>query len=121
MEIEMAAKLVLSQEIESPFCVSNADGVMVHDRIAEAFKRSEAIEISFSGVTRLTTAFLNAAIGQLYDEFPEKTISSLLQYTDATSSHLSKVKTTIDNAKIFFNDSKNLGYISREVGRDNEK
>ncbi|OAG75767.1 hypothetical protein Amal_02866 [Acetobacter malorum] len=108
-------KIVLSKTVGSPFCVSNADGVKVYDTILTHFKKNEAVDISFSGVTRLTTAFLNAAIGQLYDNVSEEKINCLLNYTDAAPSHLAKIHTTVENAKKFFNDRKNENLISRKV------
>lgn len=108
-------KILLTKSIGSPFCVSNSDGVKINDEIIHHIKKNEIVELSFNGVTRLTTAFLNAAIGQLYDELPEEKINSLVKYSDATASHLAKIQTTVVNAKNFFRDRKNKDLIRKET------
>jgi hypothetical protein len=84
-------------------CVSSSDGHKVHDAIVAAIEKNERIALSFSGVTRLTTAFLNAAVGQLYGEFTEEQIRRhLLPPIDADGRQLRQLKLVVDRAKQFF-------------------
>jgi|SRR6266851_4591701 len=55
-------------------CVAAEDGNKVHDAIRTEIEKGNRIVISFSGITRMTTAFLNAAIGQLYGEYSDEHI-----------------------------------------------
>jgi hypothetical protein len=59
----------------------------------------------FLGVSRMTTAFLNAAVGQLYNEYDEDTVRArLAPPINASADHLRLLKRVVDNAKIFFAD-----------------
>jgi len=84
-------------------CVAAADGNKVHDAIKAEIDRGSRVTLSFSGVTRMTTAFLNAAIGQLYGEFSETQIRQYLAPpTDVENWHLNRLKLVVNRAKKFF-------------------
>lgn len=100
----MAEVVQLSAVIGGPNCVSSDDGHAVYQRIARYISENEDVSVSFAGVDDLTTAFLNAAIGKLYGEFPEQTIRAHLQVTDADADQLALLKLVVDRAKEFFRD-----------------
>ena len=60
--------------VGSPLCVASGDGQKVYDRLDTALKANRGVTLSFHNVTVLTSAFLNAAIGQLYGTFSEEQI-----------------------------------------------
>ena len=78
--------------------------------------------LSFSGITRITTAFLNAAVGQLYSEFSEQDIRArLAPPIDAEPWHLTRLKLVVDRAKIFFGDRERTARVFNAVtGRDTD-
>ncbi|BCH59484.1 hypothetical protein RvVAR0630_21080 [Agrobacterium vitis] len=89
----------------SGICVTSQDGQRVYEKIYEALKSGNRVKVSFFGVTRLTTAFLNAAVGQLYGEFsPEDIRRLMLPPADAEPWHLSRLKLVNDRAKQYFSD-----------------
>jgi hypothetical protein len=98
----MTASISLIEAIGSPHAVSSADGGTVHDRIAEALRRDQSVVLSFAGVEDVTSAFLNAAIGQLYGEFNEDLIREHLRVVDAEGDQLVLLKRVVDRAKDFF-------------------
>jgi hypothetical protein len=98
----MSARIEVSALIGSPFCVASEDGARVYYAIYEHLHRNEPVEVSFAGVRRLTTAFLNAAIGQAYNEFSEDHIREYLHVSDLDEKGLSLLKQVVDRAKIFF-------------------
>ncbi|MBM3300876.1 MAG: STAS-like domain-containing protein, partial [Deltaproteobacteria bacterium] len=55
--------------VGSELCVAADDGQKVYEQIAAALKQGWGVQLSFRNVTSLTSAFLNAAVGQLYGEF----------------------------------------------------
>ncbi len=98
----MTATINLVEAVGSPLAVSSADGSVVHDRIAETLRRGEQVEVSFAGVEDVTSAFLNAAIGQLYGEFTEDHIREHLRVVHAEGDQLMLLKRVVDRAKDFF-------------------
>lgn len=85
--------------------MSASDGQKVHDAIYKAVSEKNQAVISFSGVTRMTTAFLNAAVGQLYGEFGEEELKSYLAPPeDFETWHLSRLKMVVDRSKEYFRD-----------------
>ena len=102
MTAQEARKIVLVTAVGSPFCVAIEDGNKVHNLIAEAFDKNERVAISFAGVRRLTTAFLNAAVGQLYNEYTEERIRDALQIIEVSQDDVRLVARVVENAKKFF-------------------
>jgi hypothetical protein len=90
--------------IGSPLCVSSEDGQIIHDKIAPLIREGHKVVVSFERVETLISAFLNAAIGQLYGEFSEEQIRSSLSVRDMTPEDLALLKRVVDNAKLYFKD-----------------
>ena len=90
--------------VGSPLCVASDDGQKVYERLNTALEASRSVELSFRNVTTLTSAFLNAAIGQLYSTFSEEQIRDLLKVEDAEQDDLALLKRVVDNAKLYFKD-----------------
>lgn len=101
--------------VGSPLCVASDDGQKVHDRIALALREGWRVTVSFLNVTSLTSAFLNAAIGQLYGSFTEEQIRSLLKVQDIQPDDLALLKRVVETAKQYFKDPKRFQQAVREV------
>jgi len=101
----MTVHISLSELVGSPHAVSSADGTFVYDRIADGLRRGESVILSFAGVEDVTSAFLNAAVGQLYAEFGEHQIREKLRVEDADGDHLALLKRVVERAKEFFRDA----------------
>lgn len=94
----------LLEIVGSPLCVASEDGQKVHDRIAGAMREGKAVVVSFLNVTSLTSAFLNAAIGQLYGEFHSDKIREKLKVRDIQPDDRDLLKRVVDTAKEYFKD-----------------
>jgi hypothetical protein len=92
--------------VDGGLCVSSDDGQLVHDKIAELLRDKHKVIISFENVDTLISAFLNAAIGQLYGEFSEEDIRECLSVENMASEDIALLKCVIDNAKIYFKNRK---------------
>lgn len=57
--------------VQSEFCVASEHGSLVSDKIKEYFRSGEKVVLSLEGVDLLTSAFLNTAIGILYNDYSE--------------------------------------------------
>lgn len=103
------------QVVGSQLCVSSDDGQKVHDRIALALKEGRRVTVSFLNVTGLTSAFLNAAIGQLYGSFAEEQIRSLLMVEDMQPDDMALLKRVVETAKQYFQDPERFQLAMQEA------
>lgn len=101
--------------VGSPLCVASSDGQKVHDRLAAALKENRKVTLSFHNVANLTSAFLNAAIGQLYGTFSEEEIRSLLKVKNLQQDDLELLKRVVDTAKEYFRDPDRFNRATEEI------
>ena len=106
--------------VGSRLCVASGDGQKIYDRLEAAFKANQGIVLSFRNVTVLTSAFLNAAIGQLYGTFSEEQIRALLKVEDMEQDDLGLLKRVVDNAKLYFKNPEKFNQAVRETLEDEE-
>lgn len=113
--------LSIFEVVGSPLCVASGDGQKVYDRLAAALKEGRSVMLSFHNVTILTSAFLNAAIGQLYGSFSEEQIRALLKVQDMQSDDLALLKRVVETAKQYFKDPKKFDQAVQEMqGEDGD-
>lgn len=86
------------------FCVASDDGVKVHTAMAEHLRAGHPVRLDFTGVEGLTSAFLNAAVGQLYGEFTPERIRGLLTVEGLPDADLILLKRVVERAKAYFAD-----------------
>lgn len=113
----MSTDLTISvfEIVGSPLCVASGDGQKVFDRLAAALKEGRSVMLSFHNVTTLTSAFLNAAIGQLYGAFSEEQIRSLLKVRDMQADDLALLKRVVETAKQYFKDPQKFEQAVEEI------
>ena len=68
-------------------------------------KQDRSVELSFLNVEIMTTAFLNADIGQLYGQLDEETAESLLTVQDLLPEDESLLALVKESSKRYFEDS----------------
>jgi len=68
--------------VGGPLCIATEDGHRVRESIKPALKEGRPAVLSFAGVAMVIPAFLSSAIGQLYGEFPETKVDSLVVVQD---------------------------------------
>ncbi len=106
--------------VGSSLAVSAEDGQAVHDKIAPVMREGQAVGLSFQGIDTVISAFLNAAIGQLYGEFPEEKIRELFSVKDMAPEDVALLKRVVENAKSYFRDPDRFRQIITEVTGDEE-
>jgi hypothetical protein len=92
--------------VGGPLCTSSDDGQLVHDRIAPLLRQGKRVALSFAQIDTVISAFLNAAIGQLYGEFKDEEIRDRLALRDMAPEDLVLLKRVVENAKAYFKDPK---------------
>lgn len=107
--------------VGSSLCVASDDGEKVYQRIEKAVRQGRSVAVSFLNVTSLTSAFLNAAIGQLYGEFSENEIRAKLAVKDMDPDDLALLKRVVETAKAYFRNPELHKKATEELlGGDNE-
>ncbi|HXJ93344.1 MAG TPA: STAS-like domain-containing protein [Terriglobia bacterium] len=113
--MSQATNLSVFEIVGSSLCVASDDGQKVHDRIASAMREGRTVNLSFLNVTSITSAFLNAAIGQLYGEFSEDAIRTGLHVTDMEQDDLALLRRVVETAKAYFRDKEGFTRAANEV------
>ena len=115
-----ALTIQVYEVVGSVLCVASDDGQKVHDRIAAALREGRNVVVSFRNVNSLTSAFLNAAIGQLYDSFSEDEIRAKVRVDDMEQDDLVLLKRVVETAKAYFKDPERFSDAAREVLGDDD-
>ena len=113
-------RISMFETVGSPLCVASDDGQKIYDRLAAALKADRSVTLSFHNVTALTSAFLNAAIGQLYGTFSEEKIRSLLKVEDVEADDLELLKRVVDTAKLYFKNPLRFDKVVRDTLQDED-
>jgi len=98
--------LIIKDIINGDTAVSTDDGDVVYQEIVAIIKQGEMVELDFSGINIMTTAFLNAAIGQLYSTFTSEQLNSLLKLVNVAVDDRILFKKVIERAKEYFQNKK---------------
>ena len=97
-------KIVIKSLINSDTAVSTDDGDLIYQRINDLLSKNQIVEIDFEGISIMTTAFLNAAIGQLYSNYVSEKLNDNLQLINVADDDKILFKKVITRAKEYFSD-----------------
>jgi len=111
-------ELSIFEVVGSPLCVASSDGQKVYDRVMAALSKKRSVALSFGNITALTSAFLNAAIGQLYGVFSEDQIRALLTVEDMQQDDIALLKRVVETARQYFKDPQKFDQALRETMED---
>ena len=93
----------IASVVGSGICVAAEDGEKVYQVIHESLERGENVTLSFKGIEDLTSVFLNAAIGPLYNEYSEEFLRAHMNPPkDASQQDLDTLKRCVVRAKEYY-------------------
>lgn len=108
--------------VGGPVWVSTEDGQKIFDKITAAFKANRSVTLSFANRENLITAFLNAAIGQLYGgDYEESFLKEHLTFSDITDDDRAMLERAIENAKRYFANRQAFDRAWEEVVDEDEE
>ena len=96
-------------------CTLPEDGDKVYKTIQKILNENKKASLSFLHVNKLTTAFLNNAIGKLYGEFDENKIKESLSVQDLSDSGKVRLKRVTTNAKNSFKNPEQIRASIQEI------
>lgn len=115
MEKQRQVRVFVYETVGSPLCVASHDGQKVYERIERALNEKCHVAISFRNVSTLTSAFLNAAIGQLYGKFEEQDLRASLRVEDIEPDDRALLKRVVDTAKLYFSSPERFDQALRDA------
>lgn len=93
--------LVIRDIINSNSANLDEKGELVFQAIKKRIEEDQPVTLDFTGIDTLITAFLNLAIGQLYDLKPVNELTKLVKIKRSTvsDSHFQKIALVLTNSK----------------------
>ena len=107
-------ELKIVNVINSEFAVSPEDGDSIFNLIKEKVDYKEKIVIDFSNIDIMTTAFLNNAVGKLYNIYDKEKLNQYISMKNISKSDLNLVKNVIERAKIKFS-KEDISILEKEL------
>ncbi|MCU4190204.1 STAS-like domain-containing protein [Flavobacterium sp. HXWNR29] len=102
------SNLIVKNIIDSDIAVATDAGDKVFNEIVNYLSKNKSVTLDFTDISILTTAFLNAAIGQLYsnDKFSSDFLNDNLKVINVQSEDKPLFSMVIRRAKEYFKDKK---------------
>ena len=99
--------------------ISTEEGDNLYQRIEKALDKDISVQVSFQNIQLITAAFLNAAIGQLYNKYKSDQLNEKLEILDLEPTDMEILKRVISVAKKYFENPKEFEKtIDEELGND---
>ena len=91
-------------EVGGAVAVSSEDGDKLHSKISKALSEKLNVILDFINIEILTTAFLNAAIGQLYSKYSGEELNTKLKFENVFPEDTSLFAKVAKRAKEYFHN-----------------
>ena len=88
-------------------CIDVENGQHLYNLIVKAFEKEKKVILSFPNV-ELTPTFLNAAVGQLYNDYSIKFVKDHLSVENMPQDDIALLKRVVDNAKSYYKKLKEI-------------
>ena len=92
------------EEVGGDSAISVDDGDAVFRKIDSAFASGMSVTLDFQNVKLIITAFLNAAIGQLYSKYTSEQLNRRLQVINIKPEDSKLFNKVIERAKEYFSN-----------------
>ena len=95
-------------EVNGDSAISVDDGDKIYRKIDNALTRNLIVELDFQNITLLITAFLNAAIGQLYSKYSSEQLNEKIKLKNIKPEDVRLFIKVIERAKEYFANPQNF-------------
>lgn len=92
-------KINIVETIQNTLCTESTDGQKVYALISGVLSERKTVHVSFLNVKIVTVGFLNAAIGQLYQNYSKEDIKSCVLIEHLSLSGAVILKHVVDRVK----------------------
>lgn len=120
MNIEME-NLIIKEIINNNIAVATEAGDKVFNQLIACFDAGKQIRLDFEGITILTTAFLNAAIGQLYSQgkYDSVFLNKSLKFVNIQPEDKPLFVMVVNRAKEYFANKESFDNHTNEIFDNN--
>jgi hypothetical protein len=110
-------KLFVKNIINSNIAVATDAGDKVFNQLIASFETGKKTSLDFEGITIMTTAFLNAAIGQLYSQgkYDSNFLNNSLKLVNIQPEDIPLFVMVVNRAKEYFANKEKFEGHSEEV------
>lgn len=113
-------KVLAKDIIGTNVAVSASKGEVLFKEVSMALNSNDVVKLDFVGITDLTTAFLNVAIGHLYNEFSSEELNRKLEIINLDNLDKYLLMQVIERVKMNQQEDENLKRLIDEVLDDGE-
>lgn len=96
--------LIVKDIIQSELAITTDDGNLVYDSIHKALNQKNQVKLDFEGINIIITAFLNSAIGRLYEDYNSEFLNSHLILENVANEDKNLFRIVAQRAKEYFAD-----------------
>lgn len=100
------------------FCVASEHGFHVCQELKRAFSAEKHVTLSFQGTDIITSAFLNTAIGALFQDYDCEFLQNHLNCVDIHPNDQELLNYVIDNAKRYYQDPQRYEKVLQQIVED---
>ncbi|MEE4197405.1 MAG: STAS-like domain-containing protein [Bacteroidales bacterium] len=100
----MDKRLIVRDIVGGDSAVSTDSGNLVFKQLEKELAHENAVVLDFNGIELMTTAFLNAAIGQLYSTRSSDQLNRLLKLENVAADDRILFKKVVTRAKEYFSN-----------------
>ncbi len=108
-------RISIFEQIGSNAAVSSEDGELLYKRIVKGLEEDVIVILDFMNIELVTSTFLNAAIGQLYNRYDSPFLRGHLKVENLAKEDLELLKKVIERAKEYFKDKEKMEKNIKEV------
>ena len=113
-------RIKLTDTVGSNLCVSSEDGGAVFEKLQAALHTDRPIELDFSGIDMVISAFLNAAVGRLAEHRSIKQIHERITFKNLGDDDRELVDRVLENAVCFY-EAPDRFREALEIDKDDEE
>jgi hypothetical protein len=97
-------KIKVADVIGSNLGVSSEDGGAVFEKIQIALEARQAVDLDFTGIDMLISAFLNAAVGKLVENLSIEEIHQRVKFSGMEDGDRELLEKVLENAFRYYED-----------------
>jgi hypothetical protein len=92
------------EEVGGDSAISVEDGDAIFRKIDNAISHDMLVTLDFQNIKLIITAFLNAAIGQLYSKYTSEQLNDKLNFENISPEDIRLFKKVLERAKEYFSN-----------------